>query len=76
MAAIEGKPIDDLDISPYLDTSTEQFRQMVEWIRRDVNKETEIEVVTRIIYLTTQQTVSAIGLPEDRVCTYCWTGKV
>jgi hypothetical protein len=49
---------------------------MVDWIRRDVNKETEFEVVKRIIYLTTRQTVAAIGLPEDRICTYCWTGRM
>jgi|GEM_PF-1863879 len=76
MAAIEGKDMDDIDITPYLDVTTYKYREMVDWIRRDVNKETEFEVVKRIIYLTTGQTVAAIGLPEDRICTYCWTGRM
>jgi len=76
MAAIEGNNIDDIDITPYLDPSTNQYQEMVEWIRRDVNKETEFEVVKRIIYLTTRQTVATIGLPEERICTFCWTGRM
>ncbi len=76
MAAIEGNNMDDIDITPYLDVTTNKYREMVDWIRRDVNKETEIEVVKRIVYLTTRQTVAAIGLPEDRICTYCWTGRM
>jgi amidophosphoribosyltransferase len=76
MAAIEGKNIDDIDITPYLYPSTNKYQEMVEWIRRDVNKETEFEVVKRIIYLTTKQTVATIGLPEERICTYCWTGRM
>ncbi len=76
MAAIEGKDTDDIDIAPYLNPGSDQYQEMVEWIRRDVNKETEVEVVKRIIYLTTQQTISAIGLPAERVCTFCWTGRM
>jgi len=74
MAALEGKAPDDIDITPYLNPGTDRYQEMVEWIRRDVNKETEVEVVKRIIYLTTPQTISAIGLPAERVCTFCWTG--
>jgi len=76
MAAIEGKRIDDVDVAPYLDLNTNQYQDMVEWIRRDVNKETEIEVVKRLIYLTTKQTIATIGLPEERICTYCWTARM
>jgi amidophosphoribosyltransferase len=76
MAAIEGKPLDDIDIAPFLNPGTTQYEDMVEWVRRDVNKETELEVVKRIIYLTTEQTIAAIGLPPERICTFCWTGRM
>jgi amidophosphoribosyltransferase len=76
MAAITGKDINEIDITPYLDPRTTEFKAMVEWIRCDVNTETESEVVKRLIYLTTPQTVSAIGLAPERICTYCWTGQM
>jgi len=76
MAAIEGKGINDIDITPYLDITSDKYHDMIDWIRRDVNKETDVEVVKRIIYLTTRQTMAAIGLPEERICTYCWTGEM
>lgn len=76
MSNLEGKGIDEIDIKPYLDPQTDQYQAMVDWIRRDVNSKSELEVVKRIIYLSTQQNISAIGLPAERVCTYCWTGKM
>lgn len=76
MVSMEGKHIDDIDIKPYLDPQTEQYQSMVEWIRRDVNSKTELEVVKRIIYLTTEHNIKAIGLPANRICTFCWTGKM
>ncbi len=76
MVGIEGKKIEEIDITPYLDPRTEKFKAMIEWIRRDVNKESDWEVVKRIIYLTTAHNIKAIGLPPERVCTYCWTGQM
>jgi len=76
MVSIEGKHIDEIDIKPYLNPESEQYEQMVEWIRRDVNKESDHEVVKRIIYLATEQNIKAIGLPAERICTYCWTGQM
>jgi amidophosphoribosyltransferase len=72
---IEKKPIEEIDITPYLDPTTEQFRLMIEWIRTDVNRVADWEVVKRIIYLKVKQNINSIGLPPDRVCTYCWTGQ-
>ena len=76
MSNLEGKDIDQIDIKPYLDPQTEQFKAMVEWIRRDVNSKSNWEVVKKIIYLTTDQNIKAIGLPAERICTYCWTGQM
>lgn len=76
MAALEGKSMDDIDIKPYLDPRTEQYQNMVEWIRRDLNQEAPTEVVKKIIYPTVPEMVQAIGLQEKNLCTFCWNGQM
>ena len=63
--AIEGEAPDD--ISAYLDPTTEKYRCMVEWIAKDLG-------VTSLKYQTADDMVEAIGMPRERLCTYCWTG--
>lgn len=63
--AIEGKDIDNIE--EYLDPRSEKYKKMVEWIRNDLN-------VTSLKYLSIDDIVSAIGLPEDQLCLYCWRG--
>jgi len=65
ICALEGRDVED--IGPYLNPATEQYARMVEWIRRDLN-------CTSLIYLTLEEMVQAIGLPQSDLCTYCWTG--
>jgi len=55
------------DLPPCLDESTRQYRDMVEWIRRDIK-------ATSLSYLTLEEMVGAIGLPRSDLCTYCWNG--
>ena len=55
------------DVSAYLDSASEKHKQMVEWIRQELG-------CTSLIYLTMDEVVEAIGLPRQRLCTYCWTG--
>lgn len=64
--AIEGKDIDN--VSEYIDSNSEKFRQMVEWIRNDLS-------VTSLRYQTIDDMIRAIGLPKDSLCLYCWSGK-
>ncbi len=64
--AIEGHDIED--VSEYVDHKTDKYEKMVEWIRKDLN-------VTTLRYQTLEDMVEAIGLPEEKLCTYCWTGK-
>jgi amidophosphoribosyltransferase len=64
--AIEGKDIDD--VSEYIDSDSEKFRQMVEWIRDDLG-------VTSLKYQSLDDMVRAIGLPKESLCLYCWSGK-
>ena len=62
---IEGDRVDDF--SDYTDYRTYKFQAMEERIRRRLN-------LTSLKYQRLDDLVSAIGLPKDRVCTYCWDG--
>jgi amidophosphoribosyltransferase len=64
--AIEGEDIKD--ISPYLDEKSAKYKKMVEWIARDLG-------VTTLKYQKLDDMVEAIGLPKDKLCIYCWTGR-
>jgi amidophosphoribosyltransferase len=63
--AIEGHTIED--VRDYLDTASDKYRQMVEWIAKDLT-------VTSLKYQTLDAMVACIGLPREKLCTYCWTG--
>lgn len=64
---LEGKDIDD--VSEYMDTSSEKYKNMVDWITKNLE-------VTSIKYLTVDEVIEAIGLPKERLCLYCWRGGV
>jgi len=62
---IEGK---DAKVDPrYADPSTSQYAQMVERIRARLNLNT-------LRYQLLGDLVEAIGLPKEKLCTYCWDG--
>jgi amidophosphoribosyltransferase len=63
---IEGSDDKDLDI--YSDDKSEKYCAMVEVIRRQLG-------LTTLQYQKLDDMVKAIGMPADKVCTYCWTGK-
>lgn len=64
--AIEGHDIDD--VSEYVDDKSDKYKKMIEWIAKDIN-------VTTLRYQTIDDMVTAIGLPKERLCMYCWTGR-
>ncbi len=64
--ALEGKDIED--VSEYLDPNSSKYKQMIDWIAKDLG-------VTTLRYMLIDDMVEAIGLPKDKLCTYCWTGK-
>jgi len=63
---IEGKDIKD--VSGYLDEGSPKYKKMVDWITRDIG-------ATSIKYQKLDDMVSAIGLPKEKLCLYCWTGR-
>lgn len=66
ICALEGRDIDD--VSAYRDPSSKKYEQMVEWIRKDLN-------VTTLRYQRMEDMIEAIGLPQNDMCLYCWTGQ-
>jgi len=64
--ALEGKDIKD--VREYIDENSPKHKKMVEWIRKDLG-------VTSLQYQKMDDMVAAIGLPKDKLCLYCWTGR-
>ncbi|MCP4451750.1 MAG: hypothetical protein GY809_09835, partial [Planctomycetes bacterium] len=64
--SLEGH--DRVDISEYLDSNSEKYKKMIDWIAQDLG-------VTTLRYQTVDDMVEAIGLPKHKLCLYCWTGQ-
>jgi amidophosphoribosyltransferase len=56
------------DTEAYLDHGSKQYRDMIEWIRHDLD-------VTSLKYLHIEEMITAIGLPEEQLCLHCWRGR-
>jgi amidophosphoribosyltransferase len=69
-AELEGCAADTIGevLAPYTLPDTEQYRRMVERIAASLG-------VTSLRYQTLDGMVRSIGLPEEKLCTYCWTGR-
>jgi len=63
---LEGRDVKE--VSDYIDSKSEKYKKMVEWIARDLN-------VSTLRYQTVDDMVEAIGKPRDKLCMYCWTGE-
>ena len=53
----------------YVDPDSPNFKRMVELIRKRLN-------LTTLQYQRLDDLVAAIGLPKEKLCTYCWDGAV
>jgi amidophosphoribosyltransferase len=58
----DGKNLDE-----YSKTDSEKYSAMVEQIRKRLK-------LTTLKYQKLEDLVKAIGLPKERLCTYCWDG--
>ncbi|MBN1611837.1 MAG: amidophosphoribosyltransferase [Polyangiaceae bacterium] len=63
--ALEGDPNHALD--EYADPDSDRYQRMVEWIRRHLG-------LTTLRYQRLPDMIEAIGLPREKLCTYCWNG--
>jgi len=66
IADIEGSDLKD--VSAYLDPTSAQYGQMIEWIQKDLG-------VTTLRYQLLDDMIQAIGLPRENLCLHCWTGE-
>jgi amidophosphoribosyltransferase len=63
---IEGRDIED--VSRYIDQNSPDYKKMVDLTARNLE-------VTSLVYQTIDDMVSAIGLPREQLCLYCWNGQ-
>jgi len=64
--SLEGRDIGD--VGEYIDENSAKHRAMVEWIRKETG-------ATTLRYQKIEDMIGAIGLPREKLCLYCWTGK-
>lgn len=65
---IRGHEGENADVTKYLDPDGQPYKDMVEFIREKLN-------LTSLAFQTVDDLVAAIGLPKDKLCTYCFDGK-
>jgi amidophosphoribosyltransferase len=65
---IRDKEGENADLDKYTDPNGQPYKDMVEYIRKKLN-------LTSLAFQRIDDLIQAIGLPEDQLCTYCWTGK-
>jgi amidophosphoribosyltransferase len=64
--ALEGKPVEKL--GDYTCAGSGRYCAMVERIRKSMKLDS-------LKYQKLDDLVKAIGLPEEKLCTYCWSGR-
>jgi amidophosphoribosyltransferase len=60
-----GRDIEDP--AAYTDPESDNYKSMVDVIRRKLQ-------LTTLQYQSLEDLVKAIGLPKEKLCTYCWDG--
>jgi len=65
IAALEGP--DFKRFEDYTQAGTAKYEAMVDWIAHTLG-------LTTLRYQRLEDLVAAIGLPKDKLCTYCWDG--
>jgi amidophosphoribosyltransferase len=56
------------DVSEFSNPRTEAYQAMVDRIRERLG-------LTSLRYQTLGAMIEAIGLPRDKLCTFCWSGE-
>jgi amidophosphoribosyltransferase len=56
------------DPKDFIDPDSEKYTQMVDVIRQKLH-------LTTLKYQRLENLIKAIGLPKEKLCTYCWDGK-
>ncbi len=66
---LEGSDnVPDERISVYADPTTPEYGRMIEEIRKDLN-------FTSLRYHRLDDLLESVGIPKEKLCTYCWDGR-
>ncbi len=65
IAALEGPEF--RDFGDYVSAGSAKYEAMVDWISHTLG-------LTSLRYQRLEDLVAAIGLPKEKLCTYCWDG--
>jgi amidophosphoribosyltransferase len=68
LAIKEPEGSDDAYLAEYASGCGEKYTAMIERIRVRLG-------LTTLQYQKLEDLVEAIGLPKEKICTYCWDGK-
>lgn len=64
---LEGRDPDEATLMEYADSSTEKHKKMVDKICEELH-------FTTLKYHELEEMSEAIGIPSEKLCTYCWNG--
>ena len=65
---LEGKGPDEATLREYADPDSEKYQKMVDEIGKELH-------FTSLRYNRLDDLIEAVGTGEDKLCTYCWSGK-
>ena len=65
---LEGKEPDRETLKKYVDPESECYQKMIDMICEQLH-------FTSLRYHRIDDMIEAIGLPADKICTYCWSGE-
>ena len=65
---LEGENISQQDLWEYTQPETDKYNATEDRIGKTLN-------LTTLKYQRLEDLVQAIGLPRDKLCTYCWNGE-
>lgn len=64
----EGDNVSDEVLADYADPDSQNYKEMLEEIRKELN-------FTSLRFHRLDDMIESVGLPECKLCTYCWNGK-
>ncbi len=68
IARLETRELTDDVLREYLEYGTDKYDAMVEGVRKELN-------LNSLKYQELGKLLDSIGVPREKVCTYCWTGR-
>lgn len=68
IAKLEGENVSDEVLKKYADPETEEYANMVEEIRKELN-------FTSLQFIRLDDMLESVGIDKCKLCTYCWNGQ-